>query len=493
MPHVGIRKLLSSLANGGLTGSFVRLDATSDDFSLAVNGVHIARVANGRINSLQLKLARPEVKERLISAMESYSPDKVAELLKYSPDIDYILADIPEQEQPKTNFNPYYAYYRVMGMSASEFNTRFCISAASTPEQILTKKREVIDQLCGDNGITEIDSPHGYGFKRLKREIETVSTPLVQCLRDKISGDVLELMVDAIARRYTPQLAEAMVAATQRLSSVFQELYARSKRYGVLMPKDEQLLTFFSQVFERVFEENTDPLNMLVVACPRYGEHDEYDRLEEGLSQTASTYLYSLPLLTTVLTKNSIPYRGYILVNDTEERMADGSLLDRLGLNPETYRVKCRGNVEAVNQAIAEDERLTKISAHLLTEVFPEFVDVTANLERQLFHLSQSDYGLRLKMAKLSDARLARHTKIMGEKCDFSDSFYLSLHYSAEYMALGHLCRLYPELTSNSFIVNYNSPNVEQFNSLDLLASCMKSNLLSNSINIIPVFQVKYY
>ena len=96
-------------------------------------------------------------------------------------------------------------------------------------------------------------------------------------------------------------------------------------------------------------------------------------------------------------------------------------------------------------------------------------------------------------MAKVADNRLPRHTKILGGQCDFSDSLYLAIHYSAEYMVLGYLCRLYPELRKNSFIVNYNSPNVEQFNSPQLLANCTMNNTSSSDQTIIPVFQVKFY
>lgn len=381
-----------------------------------------------------------------------------------------------------------------MGMSAGDFRLRIKnLPADATPEAILVRKREIVDQVCTENGIPDIESPNGYGFKRLKREIEAVSAPLVQRLKEKVPSDVLEIMVDNIAQRYSPDSAQAVQEAVQRIASMFQEMYSRAKHYGVLIPKDQQLLTFFTQVTERVFGEKTDPLNMFVVACPRYGEHDEYDTLEEGLSQTASTYLYSLPHLTSALTKSGIPYRGYVLVNDTEEQMADGSLLGRLGLTRETYRAKCRENVEAVKQAIAEDERITGVSAHLFTEVFPGFIDVTANLEKQLHHLTQSDSDLRLAMAKVADARLARHAKIMGGQCDFSDSLYLSLHYSAEYMALGYLLRLYPELSGDSFIINYNSPNVEQFNSQEVLVKCIRGDMSANRISTIPVFQVKYY
>ncbi|MBI1982326.1 MAG: hypothetical protein HYS68_01960 [Candidatus Levybacteria bacterium] len=418
----------------------------------------------------------------------------MSKLLEYSPRTDYRLPEISTTQKSPPRFNSYYAYYRVMGMSAGDFRLRIKnLPADATPEAILVRKREIVDQVCTENGIPDIESPNGYGFKRLKREIEAVSAPLVQRLKEKVPSDVLEIMVDNIAQRYSPDSAQAVQEAVQRIASMFQEMYSRAKHYGVLIPKDQQLLTFFTQVTERVFGEKTDPLNMFVVACPRYGEHDEYDTLEEGLSQTASTYLYSLPHLTSALTKSGIPYRGYVLVNDTEEQMADGSLLGRLGLTRETYRAKCRENVEAVKQAIAEDERITGVSAHLFTEVFPGFIDVTANLEKQLHHLTQSDSDLRLAMAKVADARLARHAKIMGGQCDFSDSLYLSLHYSAEYMALGYLLRLYPELSGDSFIINYNSPNVEQFNSQEVLVKCIRGDMSANRISTIPVFQVKYY
>ncbi len=478
----------------GLEGSFIRLDSTSDDTSFAVNGIHIIRVHNNKISTLPLELARLEVIERLLYASNNYSDAKVAELLKYSPDVDYRLPEISTLEKIQRKFNPYYFYYQIMKMPSEDFKLRVGdLLSDATPDMVLAKKKEFVEKVCRENGVPSSELPIGYGVKRLRNEIEIISAPIVQRLKEKISGDILKLMIDNIAQRYSPDKIQFVQDVVKRIASIFSDLYSRSKYYGVLMPKDQQLLAFFTQVAERVFGEKTEPLNMFVVACPRYGEHDEYDRLEEGLSQTASTYLYSLPLLTSILAKNGIPYRGYILVNDTEEQMAGGSLLERLGLTRETYRAKCRGNVNAVNQAISENERMPDVSTHLFTDVFPEFIEVTANLERQLYRLTQSDSSLRLAMAKVADGRLARHAKIMGGKCDFSDSFYLSLHYSAEYMALGYLCRLYPDLSGDSFIVNNNSPNVEQFNSQELLARCTRGDTLSDNPMTIPVFQVKVY
>lgn len=486
--------MLPDLQITGLDGSFVKLDATSDDLSIAVNGVHIVRVHNDQISSLPLVIGHPEVVGRLIHAKASYSDDKVAKLLKYSSDVDCRLSEFFATEKPHRGFNPYYTYYRIMGMSANEFRLQTMdLPADVTPEAILAKKREIINKICMENGVRENEFPNGYGFKRLRREIEAVSMPIIQRLKEKVHGNTLEIMIDNIAQRYTPESAGSVQEAALRIASIFGEMYFKAKHYGVLMPKDQQLLTFFSQVTERIFGEETRPLNMFVVACPRYGENDEYDRLEEGLSKTSSTYLHALPLLTTVLAKNGIPYKSFVLINDTEEQMIDGSLLNRLDLTKETYREKCRGNVEAVNQAIAEDERITGASAHLFTEIFPDFMNVTESFEKQLYRLTKNDAELRLAMAKVADGRFDRHRKIMGGKCDFSDSFYLAIHYSAEYMALGYLCRTYSELSNNSFIVNYNSPNVEQFNSQGLLARSIKGDMSVNKINTIPVFQVKYY
>ncbi len=486
--------ILQNLQSAGLRGSFARVDVTSDDLSLAVNGIHIVRIHNNRIDTLPLELTSSEVAVRLALAKEGYSDYKVAGLLKYSPSVDYRLPRIPAPERPRRGFNPYYVYYQIMGMSSDEFRLRVGdLPTDATSETMLARKREIVRQVCLENGVSDSELPNGYGFKRLKREIEAVSVPLIQRLKEKVPGDILERMIDNIAQRYTPESAESIREATQRIASMFGEMYSRAKHYGVLMPKDQQLLTFFTQVTERVFGEKTDPLNMFIVACPRYGEHDEYETLEEGLSQTASTYLYSLPLLTATLSKSGISYRGFVLVNDTEEQMADGSLLSRLGLTRETYRARCRENVEAVKQAISEDERMTGVSAHLFTEIFPDFMAITADLERQLYRLTQNDADLKLAMAKVADARLPRHTKILGEQCDFSGSLYLAIHYCAEYMALGYLCRLYPELNGESLIVNYNSPNVELFNSRELLAKCMGENTLVQQIPTVPVIQVRYY
>jgi len=481
----------------GLEGSFARLDMTSEDLSLAVNGVHVVRVYSTQINNLPLELARPEVVDRLRSARDSYSDAKVAQLLHYKPDQDYYLPPIPSVPSRRISPTSDYIAYKVFSMHPLEVEELGSIMGVSRLDSINEySKKEIIQRLCENHGIPKelyLRALKEYSSKKMRQSLFEICNPLTTALEGKVTDEFLGIMIDSVAQRYSPDSVERMQEGVLRITSVLNELYTRRKRYGILMPKDQQLVSFFTQVAERVFGEKTDPLSMFVVACPRYGEHDEYDKLEEGLSQTASTYLYSLPLLTTVLTKNGIPYRGYILVNDTEEQMADGSLLGRLGLTKETYRAKCRGNVEAVNRAIVEDERITGVSAHLFTEVFPDFMAVTADLERQLCRLTKSDAGLRLAMAKVADTRLARHTKIMGGQCDFSDSLYLSLHYSAEYMALGYLCRLYSELNNNSLIVNYNSPNVEQFNSQELLANCTKGSALVGNLTAIPVFQVKFY
>lgn len=462
------------MQHAGLAGSFARIDRTHDDVSLAVNGVHVMRVPYDGSNNVSIDFSGSEVEKTLACALGAYSDSKVAALLNYIDGEDYRLPGLSGSVALAPVTNPYYVYYKVMGMKDQD------VPKDVSPAEVLAKKKEAAGEISK------------YGFKRLKREIEAASAPLKENLKGRVPGDVIDEMVDIIAQRYSPEASRVVQEAVGRITHIFQDLYKRSKSYGILMPQDDQLITFFSQVTERVFGENTDPLTMFVVACPRYGEHDEYDRLEEGLSQTANTYLYSLPLLTTTLANNGIPYRGFVLVNDTEEQMAGGALLQRLGLTKDTYTAKCRGNVEAINQAIAQDERIIGVSAHLFTEVFPEFIDVTARLERQLYRLSQNDADFKLAIAKVADARLSRHTKIMGGTCDFSDSFYLALHYSAEYMALGYLCRSYSNLQRNSFIVNYNSPNVEQFNSKDLLRASIKGSE-NTEIDTVPVFQVKFY
>ncbi len=488
--QVGGLNLLPTLSHAGLVGSFIRFDVTSEDLALAINGVPITRVLSDGVGNLPYELNRPEVASRLASAVSSYSEAKVESRLNYSADTDYRLSELPKPKEKQSRFNPYYAYHRIMGMTLDEFKLKDQdLTEDADPEAIFARKREVIDKLCLENEATP---PNGYGYKRLKREIEDVTLLLKEGFKKRVNGEILDVMIDEIAQRYTPETSEDVKAAVSKIAAIFKELYAKGKNRGVLLPKDQQLLTFFSQVAKRAFGETEDLLKMFVVACPRYGEHDEYDRLEEGLSQTANTYLQTLPLLTTVLSKNGIPFTGQILVNDSEEQMADGALLKRLGLSIDTYNDKCRANVEAINQAIAGDEELVGISAHLFTDIFPEFVDVTANLERQLYHLAQADPKLKLDIAKSADARLDRHRKIMGGECDFSDSLYLAYHYSAEYMALGYLCRLYPELSSDSFIVNYNSPNVELFNSQAILTKSVKGDAVKG-VNTIPVFQVKYY
>ncbi|MEK7497972.1 MAG: hypothetical protein AAB656_03575 [Patescibacteria group bacterium] len=467
-------------------GAFVRLDATSDDLSLTVNGIHIIRIHNNQISDLTQELARPEMAERLVNARNEYSDAKVAGLLKYSPGVDYRLPDIVAVQRPTPSFNPYYVYYRIMGMPLGEFRLQAGDLPEATPETVFARKREAISQIYKENGMPDVEFSKGYGFKRLKKEIEAVSAPLVQVFKEKVSNATLETIIGNIAQRYTPGSVELIQEQVQRITSVFSEMYSRAKNYGVLMPKEQQFLRFFTQVAERVFEENTNPLNIFVVTCPRYGEQDE-------LSETANAYLYALPHITQALTRGNIPYRGYVLIDDAEEHVADGLYLSRLGLTPETYQAQCTRNVDLVKRAITEDERINGVSVHPFGTIFPDFVDITADLERQLYKLAQDDADLRLSMAKVADTRKARHTKILGGECDFSDSLYLAIHYSAEYMALGYLCRSYPELSEDSFIVNYNSPNVEQFNSTNLLAKCIKRDVLKGNLATVPIFQVKLY
>lgn len=426
-----------------------------------------------------------------------YSGEKVASLLGYTLGVDHRLPEIPPPHEEKRPPNPYVIYYQIMSMSGEELQMRFGISPENfkKPEEGLLERKELVRKVCLAEGISPEAIPFGYGIRHLRREVETVAAPLSQGLRGKISGDLAKVMVEEIFQRYRPESAKSIQGGTRRIAGVFGDLFLQAKRYGFVMPKDRQLITFFSQIAQQVFAEEAKPLQMIIVACPRYGEFDEYDRLEEGLSYTARTYLEALPLLTSVLARYSIPYQGHILINDTEENMADGSLLQRLGLTREIYRQKCASNVQAIEEALRKDEGIKphNISAHLFTEVFPEFMETTKDLERQLFSLIQQDSEFRLAVVEIAKTRLERHKKIMGGDCDFSDSFYLALHYLAEYMVLGYLCRLHPELNGRSFIVNYNSPNVEYFNNKDLLAKSVKGELQKDSIVTVPVFEVKFY
>lgn len=422
--------------------------------------------------------------------MPNYSESKVAQLLHFDATQDYLLPPVP---LPPINRvpTPYYIAFRVFSMQPQELEQMGSAMGVSRLLNNEFNKKELIQHLCTEGGMG-LDLSD-WSSKRMKQSLMEISDPLMIALRARISGQTLTAMIDLIAQRYSPGSIDILQQGVKRIAATFQELYSQNKQYKIAIPKERQLVTFFSQIAERVFGETRDPLKMLVVACPRYGESDEYDRLEGGLSQTAGIYLSSLPLLTNVLTKNCVPFQGLMLINDTEEQMIDGSLLQRLGLTIETYRAKCRENVVATDQAIVQDSRITNVSVSLFTEAFPEFIGVTANIERQLFRLLQQDERLKLAMEEVANMRLERHRKIMGGVGDLSDSLYLALHYAAEYMALGYLCRSHFQLSNNSLIVNYNSPNVEQFNSQELLAKCMSGNIPAETINTIPVFQVKYY
>ena len=298
-----------------------------------------------------------------------------------------------------------------------------------------------------------------------------------------IDGTTKLTMEDFIARKYRPNDIQKLSTDTQKIANILNDLF-EARRANVLTPSGEELIAFFEQIADRALGETTNPLEMIMVTCPRYNE--------DGLSETADAYLSGLPRLTSIFTKYEIPFRGYILVDDAEERVASGEYLSRLGLTTESYKKECKRNVEAISRVLTEDDRFAQVSVQAFGEMFPDFINTVANLERQLFKLTKEDYELRLSLAGIAHSRLARHTKILGGQCDFSDSMYLAIHYSAEYMALGYLCRLYPGLRSNSFIVNYNSPNVGQFNT-DLLSKCIKGSPLPEDLKNIPVFQVKLY
>jgi len=474
--------------------AFLRLDVTSEDLCLILNGRYIVRVPGNEINSLLGKLSDSEISEKLAQAKSDYSDTKVSHLLDYSPGIDYKLLGPLRIEYREGPLTGYYLFSKVMSLDKEGVFDQFGEPSDHLDDRGFSQlKYKLARDLCNNLDVkypneVENGSRTGVNYKSILRQTQEITQPLRECLeRRNLEATTKDLITDYIARRYDPEQVESIKKSVQKIASVFSEMYSESKRYGVLMPSNQQLLTFFGQVSRRIFGEMHEPINIFIVTCPVYNDQDE-------LSESASAYLSALPLFTTTLLKYSIPYRGYILVDDAEEHLAGGLYLDRLGLTQSTYSAKCKRNVETVKQAIADDERITQVSAHLFSEKFPDFTRVTADLEKRLYQLSQNDPELRLAMAKVADARLPRHTKILNGKCDFSDSMYLAIHYSAEYMALGYLCRLRSgSLGEDNFIVNYNSPNVEQFNNVDLLANCIEGNVSSGDLISVPIFQVKLY
>ena len=477
----------------GINDAFVRLDETSDDLSLTVNGIHIIRVHKSRIGGLTKELAPSEAIERLKLAGKEYSEDKVSKLLGYELGADYRLPapiKIGEEEDPPTG---YYLFNQVMSLDRQGVTVDFRERVDSLDDREFSKlKYKITRNLCERFGVKypgEVENglQSGVNYRSISTQIRDTTSPLEEYFgKANLDSATRELIADYIARRYTPQSGESIKKSVQKIALMFSEMFSAARRYGFLMPKEEQLLVFFTQVAERVFGEKDDPLIMLMVTCPRYNEENE-------LSETASAYLSVLPHLASVFTKYEIPYRGYILVDDAEERVAGGLYLSRLGLARESYRAECIRNVEVVRQTVASNNRLAQVLARPFGDMFPDFMNVVADLERRLYQLTLDDSELRLSMAKIADARLPRHTRILGGQCDFSDSLYLTIHYSAEYMALGYLCRLYPELRGDSFIINYNSPNIGQFNDLNLLARCIKEDISPDNLSTVPVFQVKLY
>ncbi len=484
--------ILSQLQMAGLQDAFIKFDMTSDDFSLTVNGMSIIRTYTNQLNTFPSKLEDSQVKEKLGKARNEYSEDKVAQLLNYSPDIDYRLPVLTTTKKYESVPTGYYIFSQVMGLDREDIQMQFGKQCRELDDKSFSSlKYEITRNLCKDFGVEypeEVDrgSESGVNYKSIFNETQQALLPLREYFEKRnIDGHTRDEMEDYIARKYKPDDTQRLNDNTQKIANIFSDLF-KARRANILTPTGDGLVVFFKQVTDRVFGETTNPLHMIMVTCPRYNE-------DEGLSETAGAYLSGLPRLTSVLTKHGILYEGHILVDDAEERVAGGAYLSRLGLTNKSYIVECDRNVKAIRRAVAKDDRLANVSVQPFGDMFPDFVDTAADLERHLFRLTKIDLDLRLSMAEIAQTRLARHTKILGGICDFSDSLYLSIHYSAEYMVLGYLCRLYPELSRDSFIVNYNSPNVEQFNNVDLLARCIQENALSNGLISVPVFQVKLY
>lgn len=468
----------------------MRLDVTSDDLSITINGNHIARVHNEKVSDLNKVLNSPETQEKILQATQSYSEFKVGELLNYSPDTDYELPILSKTIEPETLPTGYYLFCQVMKLNKEEVQRRFGNECQYLDAKAFSDlKYDIAENLCIQLGIEypkEVShvSESGINFSSIMRQTQQLLLPLQDYFEKRnIDNHTQDAIKDYIARQYTPDDLDKLIKGTQKIAQILDDLF-KARKANVLTPTGEELVVFVKQLSDRVFAKTTDPLNIIMVTCPRYNQ--------DMISDSASAYLAGLPRLTSILTKYGIPYEGHILIDDAEEKVAGGAYLSRLGMTKESYEAECDRNVKAVARAISDDDILSGISAQRFGEMFPDFINTVSSIERQLFKLSKSDSELKLSLADVANSRFARHSKILGGICDFSDSLYLAIHYTAEYMALGYLSRSYPGLKNNGLIINYNSPNVGKFNT-ELLTKCISGSISSRDIGIIPVFQVKLY
>src|SRR5438128_355819 len=90
--------ILSHLLSEGFNGSFARIDSTSDDISVAMNGVHILRLPQTHIGNLPIALTSRDAVLRLSHAAARLSPKKIEALLHYDSKTDYRLPEITPAE-----------------------------------------------------------------------------------------------------------------------------------------------------------------------------------------------------------------------------------------------------------------------------------------------------------------------------------------------------------------------------------------------------------
>lgn len=425
-------------------------------------------------------------------------------LLGYQKEEHYRLEPLAVEARSKA-INPVYIYCKIMGTNLSEamqFSQTICsslnppvLTGKESGRELLAIKKQLVRDVCLGCQINEKVIPLGLGVRRIRRDLREITQPVVEVVGERLGGEQQEKLIDYVARIYSPERKIDLVKGFTTLREFLKELQETAQRKRLKLPNNDQLLTFTQQLSERVLGVTKAPLTMLAVACPRFGENDEYDRLEIGVSQTARTYLHSLPKITELLVKYQIPFKGVLLVNDTEDELLGGFLLRRLGLTPETYHGLCQGNIAAIQEALAglPSHLKRNLGVALFTESFPQFKKLVQRTEKRFYQLMQDDNDFFEAIVRTARNRFERHQKILGGSTDFDQHLYLTLHYAAEYMVFGYLCRKVPALSESSFIVNYNSPNVVHFNLAKLLAKTIQGEPNPEDINPIPVFQVKFY
>lgn len=421
----------------------------------------------------------------------------------YKKERGYRLEPLAIEAKSKT-INPVYTYYKIMGTDLSEamkFSQAICptinlpvLTGREDKRDLLTIKKQLVKDVCLDCQIPEKEMPLGLGVKKVRRDLREITQPVIKVVSKRLRGEQQEELTDYVARLYNPERKLDLTRGFTTLAEFFHKLQMVAQRTRLKLPQNNELLAFIQQLTEGVLGESRS-LTMFAIACPRFGENDEYNRLEVGVSQTARTYLNSLPKITELLVKYQIPFKGTLLVNDTEDELLGGALLRRLGLTPERYHDLCQGNVAAIQGALKDfpSHLRENLNVSLFTEFFPQFKGLVRKTENRFYQLMQEDSGFYETMVATAKKRFERHQKILGGSTDFDKHLYLTLHYAAEYMVFGYLCRKVPAFNGSSFIVNYNSPNVVYFNRGELLAKTIQGEPNPEDINPIPVFQVKFY